>query len=387
MRTITIFLTSLFLLSEAHALSCQDLPDLKKKVAEARGLDFKRHVDCHVLDRKTFEKIIKEQILRDYSMQSLEFEGLYLKLLGFIPENYDYSGCSVENALKNVSALYDYGPKGAVLIPDWIDTPEDILIHELVHALQDQNFDLENAHKSLCRTTDGCLALAAITEGDALITQRSFENKAQQNETEEAAIETETKCVVPETLDAQSFFPYGFGPIFVERIIKAGGTKALDEALRHMPLSTREVLHAADYSFRQGATFKVRKISVPEFLKDSRSVLVHRDVLGQYNIRLLLEGAVTKEEAILAAKGWSGDMLGLYKSKVDGKYSLLWKTAWNSEKDAAEFFDAMRELLQRQFGVQLNPKARNVRVRKPGTGSFQIRISGEEVEMNRGMDN
>src|SRR5262245_25028717 len=81
-------------------------------------------------------------------------------------------------ARPGVNAYYDIIKKEVVLYDDIKSNySKAVLIHELVHALQDQHFDLKKLHQASFGS-DGEMARAALVEGDAqLVTIEMLEKE------------------------------------------------------------------------------------------------------------------------------------------------------------------------------------------------------------------
>ena len=63
------------------------------------------------------------------------------------------------------------------------------------------------------------------------------------------------------------------------------------------------------------------------------------DNLGELYIRVLLDDALGREAAELAAAGWGGDLWVLLVAPSEAD-ALVWLTTWDNEADAAEFVAA-----------------------------------------------
>ena len=55
-----------------------------------------------------------------------------------------------------------------------------------------------------------------------------------------------------------------------------------------------------------------------------------------------------RPKAAQAAAGWGGDRIGIVSDSA-GTEVVVWKQAWDSEKDAAEFFDVYQEVLKQRL--------------------------------------
>ncbi|NMC61767.1 MAG: hypothetical protein GYA55_01220, partial [SAR324 cluster bacterium] len=266
-----------------------------------------------------------------------------------------------------------------IVLPSWKQTSKRILVHELVHALQDQRFNLSDLDKKTCRSTDSCMALAALTEGDAVLIDEEYAKFHRAASGEEDKIETgqDYRCEIPEVLTLQGNFAYGFGKLFVKRQKDMGGNEAINEAFMHPPKSTREILQKNDYSAYKGALFRSEILTVEEAPSSIGRKLLYEDTFGQYTIRLMLARSGNQEKAILAAKGWKGDRLGLFKE--NGDLVMHWKTSWNTYSDAKEFFDLLRDIYSNQLQIPISHQASYFKVENIGYLSVELRQSQKHV--------
>jgi hypothetical protein len=71
-------------------------------------------------------------------------------------------------------------------------------------------------------------------------------------------------------------------------------------------------------------------------------------------ITVLLAGYVAPAEARRAAEGWGGDLYAAFERTAGagkGEIVLAWVTAWDSENDAKEFFEAYARTLDKKCGA------------------------------------
>ena len=69
------------------------------------------------------------------------------------------------------------------------------------------------------------------------------------------------------------------------------------------------------------------------------------NVLGELGVRIQLSEAGEGRNAEQIAAGWRGDR---YLSFKNGD-SLVWKTIWGNDEQAAKFFDAERQSLEKRY--------------------------------------
>jgi hypothetical protein len=223
---------------------------------------------------------------------------------------------------------------------------ETVMVHELVHALQDQHFGLAKKEKELMRDTDANLAYHAVLEGEAVLVMVAHmlqKNNLDFNEVikddamlnmiggaaqAEQMIDPSTPKYFAEMLK----FPYLEGLKFVVAAYRRGGWKELDRVHANPPRTTREILHPEDYFAR---TFKPEPFNVT---KPANAISAEH--LGEFHWRFLV-GAEN-------ATGWVYDRAFVTR---DGKVDV--ETRWESEERATKFAAAYSAFLK-QRGLEAN---------------------------------
>jgi len=183
---------------------------------------------------------------------------------------------------------YDPAAKRLVLFSDVKGSyQKGVLIHELVHALQDQHFNLQKLGAKLHQAdenNDEALALSALIEGDASLAMV----EVLQDEQPAAGKMLEGKLETARNL--RNAFLYGQGGRFVQSLKAKGGWKSVDMTYFNPPTSTRAILDPG-----------TRKASIN---------LGAGKVKGAYGLmETLLACPQTREKAVALAKAWRGDRL------------------------------------------------------------------------------
>jgi hypothetical protein len=74
--------------------------------------------------------------------------------------------------------------------------------------------------------------------------------------------------------------------------------------------------------------------------------LVNSSPLGEIGIKGLLMASMPEKIAARAAAGWGGDRAFLFENPKSEPL-FVWKSIWDTDKDAEEFFDAYLTSLQK----------------------------------------
>lgn len=150
----------------------------------------------------------------------------------------DFDPMQGESTVSSVSTIGFYATRekriyvrGDVLTPAIRTT----LAHELTHALQDQNFDLQMGN-------DDDLELRSVAEADAMRVEdkyaASLTPEEQAAATADNTMSVEQAAVldtVPSAIIEAQYAPYALGPILVETVFAAKGNAGVDELLRTPP--------------------------------------------------------------------------------------------------------------------------------------------------------
>ena len=346
-------------------------------IADASGirkLKIRKNVPCFVHDKDQVKKFLLHTIDTKIPPQKLFMEATVYKALGIIPAEFDYQQGIVDLYLNQIGGYYNPQAKHFVMagwLPGILQTT--VAVHELTHALQDQYFNLEAFTDEKKFSGDELLARSALVEGDATAvmvdyTRRLMGQPQIENEKNVDSMMLQNVIgsslvagmnTIPTSLQMTLIFPYTSGLRFAHTLLMRGSYGEIDKAFRRAPRSTEEILHPEKYLIAKQDFEKIDAASlipknVPAGLQPS-----YQDSLGEFSISTLLANFVTdKNVAALAAAGWGGDTVAVFEDKTAGKRYVAWKTLWDSEKDADEFFQSYTGALAKvdiKCGVQLPP--------------------------------
>jgi hypothetical protein len=133
-------------------------------------------------------------------------------------------------------------------------------------------------------------------------------------------------------------WPYIDGPRFIESLIQRGGTALVNRALRHLPVSTEQVIHPEKYP-----SDTPTPVDVPELARKLGKGWHDLDVeqVGEEWLSAWLGLRLDATEWRPATTGWGG---GIYRAWTDGTHvAIVMSTAWDTPSDAAEFQHAVTD--------------------------------------------
>jgi hypothetical protein len=297
-------------------------------MSELRGVKATKAVPGVKLKREELVARVKEKALREYPPEALRREGQLIQIMGFAPATFDYLGEMMRLLEAQLEGFYD--PKnGTMYLASELKGKEAqaTLAHELVHALQDQRWDLKSRSDYKPGQGDKSLALAGLAEGDATSAMFDFvmyDSKLQKNQQKTAldipeemlremmrtAINTGDITSVPHILRSTLVAPYVDGLVFVQALRRKGGWMSVDKAWDRLPTTTEQILHVDKWEANEQA------LTIPA---PSASALGEgwkkedEDSFGELGFALTFEEWVDHTEARAAAAGWGGDRSAVYQ--------------------------------------------------------------------------
>jgi hypothetical protein len=348
--------------AKTYEITDADVDEIVREVSVARQLAPTRPVAVERLDAKHFSQRVASHAppSDDAAATGLSADDAFLLGFDFMPEPDKRAHvATTEEVLKEqVAGFYDskldriFVPKVKLASKDDLLEQRAVLAHEIQHALQNQR--LRAWKHADHETSDESLARLALFEGDAMVAMGSAlgaENGAPVGrtlrriveETKKVPLATVTRGEQTKKLDhaldltrERLLFPYREGMLFVSDVYRAGGFPLVDKIYASPPTSTAQVLHPEKYL----ANEQPRKIADPKPPPGYSPAVV--DTLGELDTRILLSRCLDPGVAAKAASGWAGARFGVFVGP-ERNLAVAWVSAWDSDQDARELEDALRQ--------------------------------------------
>lgn len=287
-----------------------------------------------------------------------------LATLGLAPADDVPWEASVEAFVKEVAGVYRSAEKRIVVIDRGMpaNTPQMdvILLHEIVHALQDADHDLMHWPDDEPRTFDSSLARSTVVEGEAQfygyraavpllgldIAEVDFESALH----EQLDLQL-TRVFESESLLDRSFLtvPYGMGALQSLRAWQAGGARGMDPLWASPPTNMQQVMaQLFGQNEPQANGIEIAEPQVEGLLPYGD------DVLGAWGLHLMLTKELGKD-SLGEALAWRGDHLWVYTDANELTYAL-WQLELESSAAAlelAQFFARFPGVLQETSGKRV----------------------------------
>ena len=318
------------------------LGDLGQGIAGFRRLAPLRDVISTFITTEQLRLQLEAELDKDYPEEEAQADQEVFALLNLLPEDFELRSFLQDLYAEQVLGYYDTEEHQLYVRLDTITlNPRDRLtyLHEYVHALQDQHFDLEALDDVTEGNADQGSALSALLEGDATLAsllyaqeEFSFDEYQQIFATVPSPILDSAPRFIQESLT----FPYGQGLDFVLTLFADGGWEAISQTYADPPLSSEHILHPERY--HQGDDPQPVDVSWAAEALSSSWTTQATDTLGEFGLSLMLDTFLSSSVSQRAAQGWGGDRY-IYLRDAEGRQTLVLLTTWDIQADSQEFFD------------------------------------------------
>ncbi|MFZ1866297.1 MAG: hypothetical protein WAU39_18905 [Polyangiales bacterium] len=377
------------------------IAELERSAESVRQLRLKRSVTIEIEDGDAVVSSLRAQI----EESEIERARLIYGALGLLDPDEDLQ--SIFSGVLGEQVIGYYDPDTGRLVirddvmegltgafgPEQIQEARLVLVHELVHALQDQRLGLGESYEKE-RTADADNAFRSVVEGDATLAMLAYALRQQGIPLSaatagiqqmgdlvdiDALVRGEKLDEAPPILRVTLVAPYVRGLQFIAAVQGRGGWPAVNNAHRYPPTTTEQILHPEKFFARELG----EEITVP----DNDAVLAagferaDEDTLGELELSVYFgqeEPSGTNEPA---AEGWGGDRLVVYVRGTE--QAVVWWTTWDTDADAEEAYEAARTVSNRDKTVHVERKGRSVLISRGLPEKLERQVKGDFVEFAR----
>jgi hypothetical protein len=345
------------------------------------GLAIKREVKRKLTSREEVVSYLTKH-LKDEDTQRLRRSELVLKKFGLLPRDFNLETFLLALLKEEIAGYYDPKTKTVNLL-DWvpIEEQEPVMAHELTHALQDQDINLQKWMKKGDKDLGEIRkdptpediendeidnAREAVVEGQAQammfqyvlaptghsITKNPALVGAMQDETLTGTPGTKVFNEAPIFLKESLTFPYSYGLDFVIKLMQEGGKeKAFAAVLKNPPHTTRQIMQPETYLSGE----KIEPMRVLDFKRDFKDYQKFDiGAMGEFDVAVLMEQYVGRPISKYMYPEWRG---GYYyaakpKSAADAgtaPLGLLYLSRWSSADSASQFAGIYAHSLKQRY--------------------------------------
>ena len=381
--------------------SLNSTEDILKIVSRLRELDIVQSVRSSLKTKDEIEQSVIRDLDENTPAEEFEATQKTLAKLGLVRKGFNLRDYVVQLLREQVAGFYEPKTKEFYLAA-WLPIAEQkrVIAHELVHALQDQHFNLRRLEGWPKGDSDAELAAHALVEGEATLVMIEYDLEQQgmkfdmtkigaltgnmiEQDSDNDAKSYPVLANAPKVLKENLQFPYLYGAGFVAAVLKGGSWKILDAGYKSLPASTEQIMHPERFLMRDDPV----RIDLPDLAEalgpDWKRV--DADVNGEFGYLVALAEFIPRRAARAAAAGWGGDRYALYENKVTGAVLLAQYTTWDTEIDAKEFFAAYSNRTSSRYKLDktVNADSRSV-IYDTNEGLASIELRGNNVVMIEG---
>lgn len=315
----------------------QEMADgLLQDISGRSGLSFTEPVRVEWRSEEELVRYVTFQLQEEFPEGEIEHIRDSYALLGLVPETLDLGELFLALYTEQVAGFYDPDSVALYVRSDQDEeTVESVLVHELVHAAQDQIVDLDSLGDR-ARGNDRQIAAQAAAEGHGTLVMLEYALEKQQGVEVDlvglpnfidlmgpslAGVASASPVLgsAPRILRESLIFPYVQGTEYV-RVLwqrRPGRPPPFGELL---PLSTEQVLEP-ERAFGPDPDAPV------DIALSGGAAVIYTNSLGLAEIGILFEEVAGDGRPI---RGWEGDQFALVDGG-NGSRGLVWWSVWEDE--------------------------------------------------------
>lgn len=356
----------LMLPARARAADTPAVAEIVRELEDISGLKQRRPIRVETIARARVKTFLEERIRAEIRPEEIRAEEMLLKKLGLLPADFDLRKTMLDLLSEQAAAFYDYRSRRLYLIEGpGGELQHSALVHEVAHALADQNFNLRRFVERVRQSDDAALARLAVMEGQATwlmseyLTRRTGQSlkdspvlvRMMSRAAELSAGQYPVYDTVPPYLRETLMFPYSRGMLFQHAVFERLGIEAFARVFLRPPESTQQVLHPEKYL----AGLKPEAAEPPRLRLPRSYRLLIEGTLGEFDHALLLKQYAGEQEAEELAPAWRGGYYRLWQERRDGRTLLVHVSRWAGPVSARRWFMAYQKVLRgkwKRFAVR-----------------------------------
>ena len=375
-----------------------EIDSILQDLHEITGFKIKHRVPAEIISRDKVKEFLEQRMKESSSPEEIRVEELTLKKFGLVPQDFDLAKNTVDLLTEQAAAFYDFHRK-RMFITDWTPsaTREPALVHELGHALADQNVNLDKFIKQGQKSDDGSLARMAVMEGQAswLMAEYLARKVGQSLANSPVLLESMARTIEsgasefpvfesePLYLRETLVFPYSEGLLFQNAVFERMKQKSFEEVFRKPPVSTQQILHPATYF----SGLQPARPALPQLPEAHGYKRIAEGTVGELDHSVLLEQYAGKEESKKISAHWRGGAYALMERRSPERVVLLYAVEWDDAGSAARYFRLYRQVLEKKWKhLAIKSESGTALAGSGDDGHFLLQLNGNVVTSVEGTE-
>ena len=399
---LALLLTAAAAFAQPPAALFSQVDQMVTALSEITGWPVRHKVPSEILSKNSFKHYLEEQTKSNSRQKEIHAEELALKMFGLIPQEFNLASGEVDLLGEQAAAFYDYKRKRLFILDSTrnADDQREALVHELAHALADQQHPLGKYLNHGSPDDDEATAREAVMEGQATWLTWAYEAKLAGGKAEVPArlIDKLTQPDEPNAdfpvftsaplyLRESLIFPYNAGARFQDAVYRKLGKPAFEAIFQRPPRSTQQIMHPDAYLKDEKPVATDPPTLEAAIGKDGREFRpVIEGAVGEFDVAMLLRQYVGDPEGAAAAAHWHGGAFRLYEHKKEKYPVLVYVSDWDTPEAARAYFSLHQRVLKGKWKNMEVASQTDTEVRGTGdSGRFMLRISGASVQSIEGL--
>jgi hypothetical protein len=376
--------------------TAEEINGVLNELSDITGFHVRKQLPFELITRDQVNQYLKEQIRKSVKPDEIRAEEVTLKKFGFVPANFDLKQTTIDLLTEQAAAFYDFRRK-KLFISDWatVNMRDAALIHELGHALADQNFSIRKFTDKGPDNSESSMAREAVVEGQAnwLMlevgarragktladpqTAREFLETGSDSQQSDYPVFNNAPLYLRRTL----MFPYDEGEKFQQAVFLRDGKAAFERVFRDPPISTAQIEHPDRYFEHTPLAAPV----LPKPIKHAKEFV--EGSMGELETRILIEQYVDAATADLLGPRLKGADYRIDETKPASRMTLVYASEWADEQAASQYFEAYQKVLRgKSKSLEVSAETPDRFSGKSEDGYFSVTREGKTVLSKEGFE-
>jgi hypothetical protein len=400
--SVVALLTAATAFAETAPPVFSQVDEMVMTLAEITGWPIKRKVPSEILSKDKFQHYLSSHIKDSSHDKETRAEELALKMFGLVPQDFNLARETEDLLGEQAAAFYDYKKKRLYIIDSTPAGEEQqmALVHELAHALADQQHSLGKYLNKGSPDSDESTAREAVMEGQATWLTWAYEAKraggkgevplkmldqltSEHDNNSEFPVLDKSPLYMRESL----LFPYNAGARFQDAVYRKLGRDAFEAVFAQGPRSTQQIMHPMAYfDMLDPAMIEPLGIAKIAGKQAAQFRAIIEGAVGEFDHAILLRQFVGEAEGAEAAQHWRAGWFRLYENKKEGYPVLSYVSQWDSPEAAHTYFELYQRVLKGKWKKIEVASATATEISGTGdSGRFTVRLSGTSVQSIEGL--
>lgn len=328
--------------------------ELLPVLAERARMELNRPIRAERRSREELEGYLRYKLNQELSPEEARVRTLSYSLLGMMEEGLDLRKLLLSVYTEQVAGFYDPDSTALFVLDDMpVEMLETVLVHELVHAVQDQTANLDSL-TAKGRGNDRQVAAQSAIEGHATLIMLEymaeqlrgepvdFSDLPDFSETIRPSLEAMREqypalAGAPAIIRESLLAPYIEGATFMAAFWQEVEGRPAPFG-RYLPQSTEQILNPS-----RGPGGEVDMPTELRLSVEGSAPVIYENTLGQMEVEIFLDELLGEGNRGLA-QGWDGDRFLLLED-ASGEPSLVWVAVWDTEAQRDSFVNGVQGAL------------------------------------------